>query len=172
MAADSNPTSGRDFARNSAAHPAGNLAAIPVQGSATFAAPNPPAGPDLVAADAGVASRYFLAGAPLGKLAGRTVLLPFTTVAQLATWPERLLWGHARTEELCQWLDSRRMILGDDTVARVWARIMVAAERAGSVPPPNDAWIAAGCLSYGLPLATLHPRQYEYFALRYGLQLI
>lgn len=129
-------------------------------------------GPDLVAADAGVASRYFLAGAALGKLAGRTVLLPFTTVAELATWPERLLWGHARTEELCQWLDSRRMIVGDDTVARVWARITVAAQRAGSVPPPNDTWIAAGCLSYGLPLATLNARQYEYFALRYGLQLI
>lgn len=142
----------------------------PGSASAPGSAPHP--GPDLVAADAGVASRYFMADAALGKLAGRTVLLPFTTVAELATWPERLLWGHARTEELCQWLDSRRMILGDDTVARVWARIMVAAQRAGSVPPPNDTWIAAGCLSYGLPLATLNARQYEYFALRYGLQLI
>lgn len=127
---------------------------------------------DLVAADTGIVSRYFKAGASPGRLAGRTVLLPFTTVAELATWPERLLWGHARTEDLCQWLDARRTIPGDDTVARVWARIMVAAQRAGSVPPANDAWTAAGCLSYGLPLATVNPRQYEHFALRYGLRLI
>ena len=128
--------------------------------------------PDLVAADTALASRWFTADPAPGKLAGRTVVLPFVAVAELATWPERLLWGHSRTEELCGWLDSRRMILGDDTVARVWARITVAAQRTGSTPPPNDTWIAAGCLSYGLPLATLNARRYRYFAERYGLRLI
>jgi predicted nucleic acid-binding protein len=129
-------------------------------------------GSDLVAADTGVASRLFASGRAPGGLAGRTVLLPFTTVAELVTWPERLLWGHSRAEDLCQWVDSRRMILGDETVARIWGRITVAAQRAGSAPPANDLWLAAGCLSYGLPLATLNPESYRYFADRYGLELV
>lgn len=128
--------------------------------------------PDLIAADTATASRLFKADSAPGTFAGRTVLLPFTTVAELAAWPERLLWGHARAEELCQWIDSRRMILGDETVARIWGRIVVAAQRAGWTPPMNDAWVAAGCLSYGLPLATLDPKSYQYFADRYGLVLI
>lgn len=128
--------------------------------------------PELVAADTALASRWFTADPAPGKLAGRTVVLPFVAVAELATWPERLLWGQARTEDLSLWTDPDRMILGDDTVARIWARITVAAQRAGAAPPVNDAWIAAGCLSYGLPLATAHKQRYQYFAERYGLKLL
>ena len=141
-----------------------------------FPAPDLPApdlpAPDLVAADTGVASRYFKADPAPGELAGRTVVLPFVAVAELATWPERLLWGHSRTEDLCLWVDPSRMILGDDTVSRIWARITVAAQRAGIPPSLNDSWIAAGCLSYGLPLATLNAKHYRYFADRYGLRLL
>ncbi|WP_194914690.1 hypothetical protein [Catenulispora rubra] len=128
--------------------------------------------PDLVAADADLASRWFTADRTLGDFAGCTVLLPFPAVAELATWPERLLWGHSRTEELCEWLDPGRTIPGDETVARIWGRIVVAAQRTGNPPPANAAWTAAGCLSYGLPLATLDKRRYQPFADRYGLQLI
>ena len=128
--------------------------------------------PDLVAADTDLASRWFTADPTPGKLAGRTVVLPFVAVAELATWPERLLWSHPRGEDLSLWTDPRRMILGDDTVCRIWARINVAAQRAGSPPPAHDSWIAAGCLSYGLPLATLNKRRYRYFSERYGLQLL
>lgn len=128
--------------------------------------------PDLVAADTDLASRWFTADPSPGKLAGRTVILPFVAVAELATWPERLLWSHPRGEELSVWTDPRRMILGDDTVCGIWARISVAAQRAGSTPPAHDSWIAAGCLSYGLPLATLDKRRYRYFAERYGLELL
>ncbi|MBS2532436.1 hypothetical protein KGQ20_06590 [Catenulispora sp. NF23] len=130
------------------------------------------AGPDLIAADTDVASRLFVAERAPGGLAGRTVVLPFTTVAELVTWPERLLWGHSRAEELCQWVDPRRMILGDETVARIWGRITVAAQRTGSAPALNHCWLAAGCLSYGLPLATGDPRPYRYFADRYGLEVV
>lgn len=128
--------------------------------------------PDLVAADADFASRWFTADPTPGRLAGRTVVLPFVAVAELATWPERLLWGHSRAEDLSLWTDPSRLILGDDTVARIWARITVAAQRAGSPPPANDSWTAAGCLSYGLPLATRNKRRYRYFADRYGLKLL
>ena len=128
--------------------------------------------PSLVAADTALASRWFTADPAPGRLAGRTVVLPFVARAELATWPERLLWGQARSEDLSRWTDPSRMIVGDDVVARIWSRITVAAQRAGSAPAHNDAWIAAGCLSYGLPLATLTKRRYRYFADRYGLELL
>jgi len=128
--------------------------------------------PSLVAADTALASRWFTADPAPGRLIGRTVVLPFVALAELATWPERLLWGQSRTEDLSLWTDPGRTIAGDDTVARIWARITVAAQRAGSEASLNDAWIAAGCLSYGLPLATLTKRRYRYFADRYGLELI
>ncbi|MEY9888293.1 putative nucleic acid-binding protein [Catenulispora sp. MAP5-51] len=128
--------------------------------------------PDLVAADTAQASRWFTADPAPGRLAGRTVVLPFVALAELATWPERLLWGHARSEDLSRWTDPGRVIAADDTVCRVWARITVAAQRAGSAASSEDAWIAAGCLSYGLPLATQHKRRYQYFAARYGLRLL
>ena len=128
--------------------------------------------PSLVAADTALASRWFTADPAPGRLIGRTVVLPFVALAELATWPERLLWGQSRTEDLSLWTDPGRMIFGDDIVARIWARITVAAQRAGSEASLNDAWIAAGCLSYGLPLATLTKRRYRYFADRYGLELI
>lgn len=151
--ADTTPAHREPFGRRSAAEPK-----------------LPP--PDLVAADTDFAARWFTADPTPGRLAGRTVVLPFVAVAELATWPERLLWSHPRSEELSVWTDPRRMILGDDTVCRIWARITVAAQRAGRSTPAHDSWVAAGCLSYGLPLATLNKQRYRYFAERYGLRLL
>lgn len=161
-------------ARTRGAHPALELVSAgeyqPVPAQAAEA--HQDAAPDLVAADTALASRWFAKDPAPGKLAGRTVVLPFVVLAELATWPERLLWGHARGEDLSLWTDSGRVIAGDDTVARIWARITVGAQRAGSPPLGSDAWIAAGCLSYGLPLATANAKRYQYFVDRYGLKLV
>jgi predicted nucleic acid-binding protein len=132
-------------------------------------------GLDAVALDTDAASRYFkgdlLPSVP-GKLAGRTVLLPFVTVGELATWPERLLWGQSRAEELCRWTDSGRVLAGDEAVARIWGRITVSAQRAGRPAPVNEAWVAASCLSYGLPLMTANTVDYRFFVERHGLKLL
>ena len=165
---------GRGAALRAAAHPALQPVSAgeyqPAAATASEEYQHP--APCLVAADTALASRWFTADPAPGRLAGRTVVLPFVALAELTTWPERLLWGQARTEDLSLWTDPGRMIGGDDVVARIWARITVAAQRAGSEPSLNDAWIAAGCLSYGVPLATLTKRRYRYFADRYGLELV
>jgi predicted nucleic acid-binding protein len=132
-------------------------------------------GLDAVAFDTDVASRYFkgdlLPSLP-SRLDGRTVLLPFVTVGELATWPERLLWGRSRAEELCRWVDSRRVLVGDEAVARIWSRITVSAQRAGRPAPVNESWVAASCLSYGLPLMTTNTVDYRFFVERHGLKLL
>jgi predicted nucleic acid-binding protein len=45
-------------------------------------------------------------------------------------------------------------------------------KRSGRTHPINDTWIAACCLTEGLPLATLNTKDYADFATHHGLPLI
>jgi hypothetical protein len=49
-------------------------------------------------------------------------------------------------------------------MARRWGEITGRALRAGRPLPANDAWVAACCLSYGVPLATLNTRDFAAIA--------
>lgn len=57
-------------------------------------------------------------------------------------------------------------------VATVWGEISAQAVKDGRPQPTNDSWIAACCLTYDLPLATLNFKDYAYFADRHGLRLV
>jgi hypothetical protein len=57
-------------------------------------------------------------------------------------------------------------------VARTWGEISAYAARRGRPRPQNDTWIAACCLVYGLPLATLNAKDFEDFAEHEGLALV
>jgi predicted nucleic acid-binding protein len=59
-----------------------------------------------------------------------------------------------------------------DDVARVWGEISAHATRRGRPRPQNDTWIAACCLAYDLPLATLNVKDLKDFAEHEGLTLI
>src|ERR1039457_4236383 len=60
----------------------------------------------------------------------------------------------------------------NEDVARTWGRISAAAIQRGRPRPANDTWIAACALAYGLPLATLHTKDFKDFAAQGGLNLI
>ena len=51
---------------------------------------------------------------------------------------------------------------------------MLAAEamKRGRPRPMNDMWIAAACLTHGLPLATLNVKDFVDFKAHHGLELI
>ena len=57
-------------------------------------------------------------------------------------------------------------------MARKWGEIVGYAERRGRPRPVNDSWIAACCLTYGLPLATLNSADFEDFIAHEGLRVI
>jgi predicted nucleic acid-binding protein len=59
-----------------------------------------------------------------------------------------------------------------DAVARLWGEISAHATRRGPRRPQNDTWIAAACLAYDLPLATLNVKDFRDFAEHEGLTLI
>ncbi|GAA1816498.1 hypothetical protein [Planosporangium flavigriseum] len=68
---------------------------------------------------------------------------------------------------------SGQVQLGYDlAVAQTWGRLAAAGQRRGRTTPVNDTWIAACCLTEGLPLATLNVKDYPEFSQHHGLTLI
>jgi predicted nucleic acid-binding protein len=59
-----------------------------------------------------------------------------------------------------------------DAVARLWDEISAHATRRGRPRPQNDTGIAACCLAYDLPLATLNVKDFKDFAEHEGLTLL
>jgi predicted nucleic acid-binding protein len=65
---------------------------------------------------------------------------------------------------LADWLLDKPVIPGSKPVAALWGDLLAAAIQRGRPRPVNDTWIAACCLAYGLPLATLNRKDFEDFA--------
>jgi hypothetical protein len=54
----------------------------------------------------------------------------------------------------------------------IWGDLFAAAIQRGRPRPVNDTWVAACCLAYGIPLATLNLKDFADFAGHDGLSLI
>jgi predicted nucleic acid-binding protein len=80
--------------------------------------------------------------------------------------------GGRRREELANWLSHVPVLPGDEAVAAIWGRLSAAAVRRGGPRPVNDMWIAACCLAYEVPLATLNLKDYEDFKEHHGLRIL
>ncbi len=96
----------------------------------------------------------------------------FVTVGELWQWAGMRSWGRASREQLEGWLERVVVIDSDDEVSRTWGRICSDAARRGKPRPANDAWIAACCLSRGVPLATFNVKDFADFAEHEGLALV
>lgn len=106
------------------------------------------------------------------RLIGREPLITFVTFGELAKWVEIRNWGDFRRSELAAWVADIAVLPGDEAVAATWGRLAAAAVRRGRPRPVNDMWVAACCLTYDLPLATLNLRDYEDFQQHHGLRLL
>lgn len=97
-------------------------------------------------------------------LENRMLCVSFQTVAELYQWAEKSDWGPARRQRLTAWL-KRFYVLGyDDQTAVIWAKIRAERERAGRPLAAQDAWVAAGALRHGYPLATHNAADYDNIA--------
>lgn len=106
------------------------------------------------------------------KLTGRQDAITFVTFGELTKWSVMRNWGAPRRVALERWLADRTPIPVTDDVARTWGEISGYAEKRGRPRPVNDTWIAACCLTFGLPLATLNVSDFQDFAEYEGLALI
>ena len=128
-----------------------------------------------VVLDTDVASRSIrrrLHGPLATKLAGPAWCVTFVTAAELWQWATIRSWGARTREQLQHWLDRVLILHSDDNVSRVWGRTSADARLGGLPQPVNDSWIAACCLAYDLPLATLNVKDFMYFKEHEGLTLI
>jgi len=108
----------------------------------------------------------------LRELIGVQVGITFVTLDELTRWATMRQWGLGRRSELASWLGTRPTLPYSDDVARMWGEISAHSARRGRPRPQNDTWIAACCLVYDLPLATLNVKDFTDFVEHEGLTLI
>ena len=113
-----------------------------------------------------------LPAALLRELLGAQVGVTFITLGELTRWATMRQWGATRRTELAAWTDARPTLPYSDEVARTWGEISARASIRGRPRPQNDTWVAACCLVYGLPLATLNVKDFKDFAEHEGLTII
>lgn len=125
--------------------------------------------------DTDVASRSFrgrLSPRLAARLVGRQPILTFVTIGEMTQWAKLRQWGPRNFAMLDDWLSSKPVIPGSRTIAAAWGELSAAATQRGRPRPVNDTWIAACCLAYDLPLATLNFKDFRDFAEHHGLRLL
>ena len=131
---------------------------------------------DYVVLDTDVASLSFkrrdLPPPVVAALVGNQPCITFVTLAELIKWSVLREWGQNYRHRLELWLGNVLVLPYDEDVARTWGTIAAYAVRRGRPRPQNDMWIAACCLSYGVPLATLNIKDFADFAEHEGLLLV
>jgi predicted nucleic acid-binding protein len=128
-----------------------------------------------VVLDTDVASRSFKGLLPprlAARLAGRQPLLTFVTIGELTQWAKLRRWGPRNRGMLDAWLSDKPVIPGAKGIAVLWGELSAGATQRGRPRPVNDTWVAACCLAYSLPLATLNVKDFADFAEHDGLVLI
>ncbi|HEV2348164.1 MAG TPA: type II toxin-antitoxin system VapC family toxin [Actinocrinis sp.] len=96
----------------------------------------------------------------------------FVTFGEMTKWAELRSWAPHNRTRLNQWLTLMPTIHSSDSIARTWGELSAAAVQRGRPRPQNDMWIAAVCLTHGIPLATLNLKDFEDFESHHGLRII
>ncbi|SRR6266498_803021 len=128
-----------------------------------------------VVLDTDVASLSFKDRLPAGLLSrlGRAQFgITYVTLGELTQWATLREWGPRNRARLAAWISSKAVLPYTDDVARKWGEISARAIRRGRPRPANDTWIAACCLTFDLPLATLNVKDFADFAQHEGLTII
>jgi len=128
-----------------------------------------------VVLDTDVASLSFKRQLPpklVQHLINKRPFITFATLGELTKWADQRHWAQRRRERLKHWLSGIPVLPGTESVSRKWGEISAAAALRGRPRPQNDTWVAACCLAYEMPLATLNFKDFDDFAEYEGLQLI
>jgi toxin FitB len=128
-----------------------------------------------VVLDTDVASRSFRGRLPAplaARIAGRQPVLTFVTIGELTQWTRLRHWGPRNLESLESWLADKPVLPAARSIAVTWGELSATATQRGRPRPVNDTWVAACCLAYGLPLATLNIKDFADFAEHDGLTLV
>lgn len=106
------------------------------------------------------------------KLIDAQLIITFVTRAELTKWAEVRNWGLRNRQLLADWMAGVPILPGDEDVADTYGVLAAEAMKRGRPRPMNDMWIAAACLTHGLPLATFNVKDFMDFKVHQGLELI
>jgi predicted nucleic acid-binding protein len=130
---------------------------------------------EYVVLDTDVASLSFRRRLPpqtMAFLAGKLWCVTFVTVGEMTQWAELRNWSPRNQAALDAWLSERVFLDVGREVARTWGRLSADGKRRGRTHPISDGWIAASCLTEGLPLATFNTKDFADFVTNHGLALL
>jgi toxin FitB len=130
---------------------------------------------DYVVYDTNIASLAIKVEIPASltaRLFGAVPMVSFVTVGELRKWAHLRSWRARRRGVLDGRLRHRPVINSSNQVADIWGRLAADTRRRGVPISENDTWIAACCLSEGLPLITRNVKDFTNFAEHHGLVLI
>lgn len=103
-------------------------------------------------------------------LLGNEAAISLMTVAELLQWAAMRNWGLPRVQHLEATITSKYTIVPlDFDTCRWWASIRTQRSAKGLPISPQDAWIAATALQYGVPLITHNPDDFDQIT---GLHII
>ncbi|MPZ85306.1 MAG: type II toxin-antitoxin system VapC family toxin [Actinophytocola sp.] len=125
--------------------------------------------------DTDVASLSFknrLPASLLARLGHAQFGITFVTLGELTQWATLRDWGPRNRARLAAWITPKAVLPYADDVAQRWGQISGRAIRRGRTRPANDTWIAACCLVFDLPLATLNVKDFADFAEHEGLTIV
>lgn len=108
----------------------------------------------------------------VAQIARHETALTFVTIGELTRWIHARDLGARRRTGIVQVISNHPKIPAGQDVAAKWGEIVAFADKRGRPQPVNDSWIAACCLTYDLPLATLNFKDFADFAEYEGLKLI
>lgn len=108
----------------------------------------------------------------LAKIAGSRPAISFVTFGEMTKWAEIRSWAPHNRDLLDEWLSRMPTVHSSDEVATKWGELSAVGSRSGRHRPQNDTWIAAVCITHGIPLATLNLKDFEDFEVHHGLQLV
>jgi len=90
----------------------------------------------------------------------------------MTQWTRLRNWSPRNQAALAAWLPGLAVLDSCREAARIWGALSADGKRRGRSHPINDTWIAACCLTGGLPLATLNNKDFNDFAEHHGLALV
>jgi predicted nucleic acid-binding protein len=96
----------------------------------------------------------------LQAVAGRQLIISFTTRAELMLWPVVNNWEGPRRAALERHITLYTTLYPDEHTCAIWAEIVGQCRRAGRPIQTADAWIASAARQWGVPLATTDFRDY------------
>lgn len=128
----------------------------------------------LVVLDTDVTSRIIKNKLPVSlatKLVGYQFSVTFVTVGELRRWGVERELSARRRAEIERWITPASIGAGFE-VAQTWGEITGRARLRHRQRPLDDSWIAACCLTYDLPLATMNVKDFADFGTHEGLTII